>query len=89
MRTALIMFLAMLLVGNLFVAALPIDDSDAIFDHILNRSRTDNTGCIGQCISCAKYAGLYADTCIRGCINEPIDDRDVEVWNACNQFLNG
>ncbi len=95
MRTALVTFLAMLLVGDLIVTALPIDneDSDPIFDHILNRniverrSRKDLTKCISECVSCAKYAGLYADKCVRGCSSKTngkgvINKTEFDAWNA-------
>ncbi|XP_033632986.1 uncharacterized protein LOC117294605 [Asterias rubens] len=101
MRTALVTFLAMLLVGDLIVSALPIDneqDSDPIFDHLYTRniverrSRKDLTKCISECVSCAKYAGLYADKCVRGCSSKTsgkgiINKTEFDAWSACEQFL--
>lgn len=100
LRTTLVTFFAVLLVGDMLVRALPVDNgADTIFDQLLDqnqmerRSHKQVTGnCVSKCVSCSKYVGMIADKCIRGCLNKPsmkgaISNAEVDSWTACELFL--
>ncbi|XP_038074133.1 uncharacterized protein LOC119742164 [Patiria miniata] len=100
LRTTLVTFFAVLLVGDMLVRALPVADSgaDNILDQLLNqnlverRSRKQVAGhCVSKCVSCSKYVGMIAEKCIKGCIQKPatgdVNNSEVAAWTACESFL--